>query len=139
MADQLLDDMLRAYLGEKIKRDNILNQNGANLVFLHGKSVGRELGLSDEDLSQITPFPSTTKIFLGGDDDQSPTESGVKATLRRILPLIAYIALGTGLGVGGGGWALNQLATPAAEQVVEEPIVLPIVDELNPNLGFTVQ
>jgi hypothetical protein len=133
MADQLMDDLVRAYLGEKIKQTNIANQNGANLVYIHGKDIGRKLGLSDEELRCITPFPGQTKVFI----DESPSKDKVDGggNRRRLFNLALGGLLTLALGIGGGIMLSNALRPDQNENppVVEQPTHKP------GNVGFTVE
>jgi hypothetical protein len=138
-----MDDLVRAYLGEKIKQTNILNQNGANLVYLHGKDIGRKLGLSENDLEGITPFPASTKIVIDDSDKESETsntqresdektvETTKKPWTHRILPWVLSGAIG--LGAGAGVMSLMPDKKPVEQPpTVESP-------ELDPNVGLTIR
>jgi len=152
MSDQLIDDLIRAYLGEKIKRCNILNQNGANLVYLHGKDLGRKLGLPEDDLQGITPFPASTKIVIDDNETKASeeksgekTESTTKPWTRRILPWV----LGSAIGLAGGVGSMFALRPdqeeqkPPIEEVVKPPeevvVEPPVEDPINPNVGLEIR
>jgi outer membrane biosynthesis protein TonB len=64
--------ILRAYAGEKIKQMNVLTQGGANLVYNHGVDVARKLGFTDEQISNITPFPAPTTIVVSQPPERMP-------------------------------------------------------------------
>jgi hypothetical protein len=168
MSDQVLDDLVRGvigkYLGEKIKRQNILNQNGANLVYLHGQDIGRKLGLPEDVLDNVTPFPAQQTVVV----QQEATESGkqeddksgskttdpkskedkkkegdsedqkskpLKSLVSRILPYILTGALTLGAGAG-----LTSLI-PDKQEEEKPPVVAPVEpgDELNPEVGIKIR
>jgi hypothetical protein len=136
MTDQMLDDLVKAYLGEKIKRINIMNQNGANLAFLHGKSVGRNLGLSQEDLASITPFPAPTNITITSGADDSVKNTGSESPTRsRLLSWLAPLLIGIG-GAGTGVVTMKYFDKP---DVVQEATVPQESNDPNSSLGFTVK
>lgn len=76
--DEVLTRGIAAWFGEKLKALNIMNQNGANLVYTHGKDVGRKLGLPEEDLANIMPYPQKTEIHIGGEESESETDKMAK-------------------------------------------------------------
>lgn len=151
MADQLLDDLVRnvlgAYLGEKIKGQNILNMNGANLAYTHAIDIAHKLGLPEDYIKNITPFPgsTTTNIVVQNDSEKSKdaestkkvsdesdgeTEKKKKPLNHRILPWVLTAASSLGaLGLGAKAfWP---------EKKVEDPP--PIVEEFDPNVGFRIE
>lgn len=59
----VLEDVIRAYTASLIQREHIKNQNGANLVNLHGLDMANKLGINASDANHrlgISPFPGTT-------------------------------------------------------------------------------
>lgn len=119
MSDNLLDDLCRSYLGEKIKRQNILNQNGANLVFLHAQDVASKLKLAEDLRQNITPYPSTTFVM----NEQPPAQPEEKPSLaRRLLPAAVAAAVGLG-GVGLGSYLTKPDEPAAVEQQQIDPKV----------------
>jgi hypothetical protein len=134
-------------MGEKIKHQNILNQNGANMVYLHGQDIGRKLGLPSSVLDNVTPFPaSTTVVVQKTEDTQSDeviedhkeaAEEGATKTSswpRRILSYLGVPGITAGVVLTGMG-----LLLPDKEEV-EQPVDPPaIVETIDPNLGFTIK
>jgi hypothetical protein len=133
-SDPLMDDLVKAWIGERIKQANIINQNGANLAYIHGKDIGKKLGLSEDELQGITPFPASTKIYVN--EDSESDEETKQPWTRRILPLVLTGV--AGLGVGLGAMALR----PDTNDVEPPPpVVAPVNpdDETDPNVGFTIR
>ena len=125
MGDPLLDEIVRKYLGEKIKHQNILNQNGANLVYLHGQDMARQLNLPDDICQNITPYPATHIVVNSAaspepvpqpqppitqrpppQPDEPAKQPGLPepdkpSLVRRLAPWVAAAALAGGGGLGG--------------------------------------
>lgn len=80
--DNVMNDLIRSYFGEKIKRINILNQNGANLVYTKGIDTARKLGIPDKYIQNITPFPGSTVIVGGSESgsDNTPKDEPTKTS-----------------------------------------------------------
>jgi len=144
MADELLDSIVetqvglaKAYLGEKIKGLNIHNQNGSNLVFLHGKDVAKKLGLSEDDIKQITPFPATQTVVIESPVVESPViqqpDNKGPSLLRRVLSLALPAITGAGITMGG----LSMLGKTEPEKPVD--INNPTVEQRDSKVGFTVE
>ena len=161
-SDQFFDKMAdvylklsQAYLGEKIKKLNILNQNGANLVYTHGRDIAHKLGFSEDELANITPFPAPTTVVInkGSEEkiqkeseeiqkespepkEEKPNESGgdtkKKTSLtHRILPWVISAASTLGaLGIGVSSF------WPETKQPEDPP---PIVKPIDPSLGFKIE
>lgn len=126
---ELLDNILAHYMAAKIQALHIKNQNGANLVFNHGRDLEKKLGLPP----QITPFPSPTSVSIGGESSET-TQNTWSDWLRRYAgPTLLGASL---LGGGGGlGW---WLASDPAEPPPSTPAVAP-ADSTNGNVAFTVE
>ena len=120
--DQTMVEIIRGWAGEALKAKNILNQNGANLVYLHGKDVAHKLGLTEDEIAHIMPFPTKNVVSVSEQPDVSallerlanlqapapaPAPAPAQSLLRRWGPAIA-LAAGTGL----GGAALTYALTP---------------------------
>jgi outer membrane biosynthesis protein TonB len=74
--DDMMWNLWGAWAGEKIKKINILNQNGANLAYVHGQDIAKKLGLEKDVRDNITPFPATVNIAVecGGDKEEPEPE-----------------------------------------------------------------
>lgn len=120
--DGLLDWVVQQYLGSKVQAKHIMNYNGANMAFNHGRDIAKKLGLDPE---LISPFPAkpTTNVQL----QQTPT------------PLWKQVAIGASLLAGGAG-----AATVASSFLSDKPqVVVPAPVDKQPSLdssvGFTVE
>lgn len=93
--DHVFVELAKSWGIEQIKSKNILNQNGANLVYLHGRDMANKLGIESD---YVMPYPSRTEIAI----EEPPKKQ------KSILPWI----LCTALACGTGGYALSQYLTP---------------------------
>lgn len=115
MSDDMLEDIIRAYCATKIQREHILNQNGANMVYNHGRDIEKKLGLDAGDANKrlgIQPFP------------HSESNSNVKIN-ERVGPLAISLiaALAAIAGAGGAVMTSEYLRdrTPETETPIAEP------------------
>lgn len=116
-----MSDLITMWAGEKIKQKNIMNQNGANLVYSHGRDIANKLGLSEEEKRAITPFPSVTKI------SNTETKDEEKGWWSKALPYIGTALLAGGTGAG---------ALALTEKFMSDPIP---VKQVDPNVGLTIE
>jgi hypothetical protein len=97
----VLDWLVKEYLSTKIQRAHIINQNGANLVYNHGRNMAQKLGLTDNG---ITPFPAPTNITV-----QHPQPPPLPAN-----PVWKQVAFGAAmLGAGAALGPVGSLAVGA--------------------------
>jgi hypothetical protein len=102
MEDDMLADIVKAYAAAKIQRLHILNQNGANMVYNHGRDIANKLGLGNPPQGEanqnlgITPFPNPSS--------QNNVSVSDSSTARRSSPL-ATAALVVSSLLGGAGLA----------------------------------
>ena len=121
MADEWLEKILAAYAGEKIKRENMLNQAGANLIYLHGRNTAKQLDLTDDERATIAPFPASEKTVVHFGD---PPRSGLGPVAAAIVSSIITAGL-----VGSSVWAISR------------PALGPIqaTDDTNASVGIEVE
>lgn len=108
----VLDWIVKEYLSTKIQRQHIMNQNGANLVYNHGRNMAQKLGLTDNG---ITPFPAPTNITV-----QHPQPASTPAN-----PVWKQLAFGAAmLGAGAALGPVGSLAVGAAGNMlgVNKPV-----------------
>ena len=112
--DEVFVSLLRQWGLEKLKARNILNQNGANLVFLHGQDMAKKLGLNPDD---IMPYPGHAVVSI---ETPAPAPAPAPAT-----PFWQKAAIGAGL-------TLPWLVAGALALQDKGPT-------LDPNVGFTIE
>lgn len=124
------------YLAAKIQSQHILNQNGANLVYNHGRDIAKKLGLDEK---AITPFPSpsNTQINVEKPEPEKPPEQ--PSTTSRMVDLLKSAGLAATIATGGAGAAvlyqhLNAEPTPVVQPA--EPAKQPAQAS---EVGFTVR
>ena len=155
--DPLLDDMARlmiSYLGERVKRQNIINQAGANTVYINAHEVAKAIGLSERVRNNLTPFPGTNVSIVEAplppvaepiakeQDAAPPAEKRIEPTpkvdphlparksrLRRLVPWVISAGLAGGAGVGG--YVLNQYF-----QQKNQP---PAIEQRNGEVGVEIE
>ena len=101
--DSVLTELVRGWGAEQLKSKNILNQNGANFVYLHGMDMANKLGV-DPELGHIMPYPPKVQIVNGGKPSLA----------KKALPFILAGAAAV------GGWMLKPDA-PAPTPTPDEP------------------
>lgn len=79
--DHILAGIVQKWGDEQLKSKNILNYNGANLAYIHGRDVAQKLGVDEEN---IMPYPSRVTIM----NEDKPKSY--------VLPLILASAIGAG-------------------------------------------
>lgn len=115
MADDMLEDVVKAYCAAKIQKLHILNQNGANLVNNHALDMAQKLGISTDEANKrlgITPFPSPTNNTNIESKAASPWATAA---------LVAASVLGGAVPAGVVGYYLSKNSEPEAVQQVAEP------------------
>lgn len=131
--DQVMLQGIGGWFGEQLKAKNILNQNGANLVFVHGKDMARKVGLTEEEISHIMPYPGKTVVLVGSspqDEQQNeavpPPQAAPPSTAQKIGKYLIPLALAAGSGLAG--YYFSQTDTPIQQQI-----------EHQGEVGFTVK
>jgi hypothetical protein len=64
MYAKTMNDSIKEYMRTTIQKKDIFNQNGANLVYLHGKDMANKLNLTPQEKLGVTPFPTQTNISV---------------------------------------------------------------------------
>lgn len=138
----LLDWVVQQYLGAKIQKEHILNQNGANLVYNHGRDIAKKLGL---DTAGITPFPANTTINVEQTPAQSQPTAPQTSTLQKLAMSAALVTAGAGIPYLAGA-AIDAISpgTDAGEsQQITEPAAntetIPEAQVINPEVGFEIR
>lgn len=116
-----LDWIVTNYLASKIQAKNIMNYNGANLAFNHGRDMAKKLGL---DPAQITPFPCPTNVSVTNPE-------------KPALPTWQKLALGAAmLGAGAG---IAPLAGVVADAMSPGEVMTEQDDGPDANVGFQIR
>lgn len=124
----VLDWIVTNYLGAKIQASHIMNYNGANLAFNHGRDIAKKLGL---DPAQITPFPCPTNVSVSTESVQPPAKPSPAASpLLKAGIAAALVGSGAGL-IPIAQWVMDRWSSPAEA-------VTP-VDDQNANVGFEIR
>jgi hypothetical protein len=140
--DQTMFGLIRRWGEAKFTRLDIINQNGANLVYNHGKHTANLLGLTAEEKEGVVPFPgsSSTSVVVLNPAPQSPprltpvtatpvpadggTASGIGGLAKRLLaPVLVAGAVGTGASAAYN--ALTDPGKPETPPAIEQPVIPP--------------
>lgn len=149
--DEIFAQGIQAWLGEQLKSKNLMNQAGANMIFTHGRDTARKLGLPDEDIAHIMPFPSKQVVAVNEPQDLTKTQEVMEKLIERIcnqqqetpkqgstlketaLKWAVPLALALGLGPAGAVATYYGMRPDDNPPVVEEQQISP------GEVGFTVE
>ena len=138
IANQFVGDAaatLVGYLKEKVKRQNIINYNGANMAYTHGKDIAQKLRLGDV-YHDIAPFPSRTEINVEA-PPAKPSEAGLPIPKWAISTIASLL---TGSALTGGGLALyNHYFGEVSGDVSEVNVNMPPGETSQGTVGLTVE
>jgi len=135
-----------AYLGEKAKRQNILNYAGANLAYIHAKNTARKVNMTESESNGLTPYPGskTTNVSIeeSAVSQEPPTTTVPPAPPATAKPWKRWLfnagLLALGFAVPWAPTAIKigmSILNPTAV-VVPEP---PPPNTSNPGVGLTVE
>lgn len=130
--DHVMSELVRQWGEAKVQSVHVANYNGANLAYNHAANIANNLKLSDEQKSNVVPFPSptsSTTIVVGPDQSQPSVQAEASSDVRpahlpkssraaMVLALIATVAA-----AGTAGWFAEQAVAPgdSAPVVSAEP------------------
>ena len=142
--DSVMVDSIRQWIGEKIKRENILNQNGANMTYVHGVDIARKVGLPDDMIrGKITPFPATQTVIVGGEkgekesNEVTPENIGKDKRSSMAKKLLASTAIAL---VGGSlGVAAMAIANPSKDNNNPNSTTIVMPDNPNGSVGLRIE
>ena len=117
-AHSILEDAMsiaKGYFAEKIRTQNIMNYNGANLAYRHSADMANKLGLGEEQKDQIVTYPG------GRSTEVTVTPKQETSVMQKYgWPIATAAAMGAaGWGLGRTGVLTDEASPPPISAGVE--------------------
>lgn len=142
----VLNWAMAQWLSTVIQKQHILNYNGANLAYNHGRDIANKLGLEP---ASISPFPASTKISVQQPPPTPPSPPIPQPSQTHVevnqTPTWQKVAMGAALVAAGAGipGVIHMATTSAVSQPVQAAPVQPETQVATPRdpseVGFSVR